>query len=77
MRAVVSEFLDQKKMKELFEKEGHLNSAFTGGDFKSPTRVCEPERFDLVRSHAATYIGLILQARHARLSQPWYKRIWH
>jgi hypothetical protein len=75
MRATVGEYLDRKKMQALFEDEGELNSAFTGGDFRSPGRICEPERFDMIREHAALYIGLIREARHARLAMPWYKRL--
>ena len=76
MRASVGEFLNNKDMQDLLIEEGELNAAFTGGDFRSPNRICEPDRFILIRTHAASYIACLLKARRARQSQPWYKRVF-
>jgi hypothetical protein len=76
MRSTVAPYLDTKKMKNLLEREGDLNMAFTGGDFKSPDRVCELNRFDMIRTEAAQYIGVVREARQARLEMNWWDRLW-
>lgn len=77
IRSTVADFLDQNSIAELFRHEGSLFRAFTGGDFRSSTRLCDPDRLDRIRAAAAQYIGLVRNARRRRIEEHWLKNLRH
>lgn len=77
IRASVADYLDTKKMRDLFASEGELFRAFTGEDFGSPSRQCADNAFALIRGKSAEYLNLVRQARRARIEQSFFSSIRH